>query len=145
MTQADEAVAIFKNGCNCSQSVLSVFAKEFGLDENTTLKIASGFGGGVGHMGLICGAVTGAVMVIGLKSGMSLEKTYESNQKVYDIIGRLSDEFKKRNKTVICKELINVDFNDPEAYRKARKEGIFYSACTKYVSDAVDILEELYK
>jgi C_GCAxxG_C_C family probable redox protein len=145
MSKTDEAVSIFKSGCNCSQAVLSVFAREYGLDEMTILKIASGFGGGIGHMGQTCGAVTGAVIAIGLKSGMSLEKTHESNQKTYDIIGRMVDEFKKRNGTVICQELFGVDFNDAEAYRKARKEGRFYSVCPKFISDAVQIVEDIYK
>ena len=96
-------------------------------------------------MGQICGAVTGAVMVIGLKSGMSLEKTYESNQKVYDITGRMVDEFKKRNGSVICKKLTGVNVSDAEAYRQARKEGRFYSVCPKFISDAVQIVEEIYK
>jgi len=145
MSKAEEAVTTFKKGCNCSQAVFSVFAGEFGLDEITALKIASGFGGGIGHMGQTCGAVTGAILVIGLKSGMSLEKTHESNQKVYDIIGRLVDEFKKRNRSVICWDLVGVDFGNAEAYREARKRDVFYSVCPKFISDAVQIVEEIYR
>lgn len=145
MGKAEEAVAIFKNGCNCSQSVLSVFAGESGLDKMTVLKIASGFGGGIGHMGQTCGAVTGAVMAIGLKNSMASEKTHEFNQKNYDTIGRMVDEFKKRNGSILCKELFGIDFNDAEAYRKARKEGLFYKVCPKLISDAVQIVEEIYK
>jgi C_GCAxxG_C_C family probable redox protein len=145
MSKADEAVATFKSGCNCSQAVLSAFSEELGLDKMTVLKIASGFGGGIGHMGQTCGAVTGAVMVISLKSGLSLEKTHWSNQKVYDIIGHMADEFKKRNRSIMCKDLLGVDFSDAEAYRAARQKDVFYTVCPKFVSDAVQIVEEFYK
>jgi C_GCAxxG_C_C family probable redox protein len=145
MGKAEEAIAIFKGGCNCSQSVLSVFAGEFGLDKMTVLKIASGFGGGIGHMGQTCGAVSGAVMVIGLKNNMAPEKTFDFNSNNYAVIGRLVEEFKKRNGTVVCRDLIGFDFSDAEAYRKARKEGLFFTVCPKLISDAVQILEEIYK
>jgi len=145
MSKADEAEATFKSGCNCSQAVLSAFAAESGLDKMTVLKIASGFGGGIGHMAQTCGAVTGAVMVIGLKNNMSFEKPYEFNQKNYDMIGRLIAEFNRRNGSIMCKDLVKVDFADEESYRKARKEGIFYTVCPKLVNDAVQIVEELYK
>jgi hypothetical protein len=85
------------------------------------------------------------VMVIGLKNSMSSEKTYEFNQKNYDTIGRMIAEFKKRNGSVMCKDLVGVDFDDDESYRKARKEGIFYTVCPRLVSDAVQIVEEIYK
>ena len=145
MSKSDEAVEIFKSGCNCSQAVLSVFAPELGLDKSTALKIATGFGGGIGHLGQTCGAVTGAVMVISLKSGLSLPSTYQSNQKVYDIVGHLADEFKKKHGSIMCWKLIGVDFNDPQAYREARRKNLFYETCPKFVRDAVEIVEEFYK
>ena len=68
-SHADKAVAIFKEGINCSQAVLSSFAEDFGVDKNMALKMAAGFGGGMGRTGHRCGAVTGAYMVLGLKYG----------------------------------------------------------------------------
>lgn len=144
MSKSDEAVAIFQGGCNCSQAVLSAFAGDLGLDRDTALKIASGFGGGIGHTSQTCGAVTGAVMVIGLKNKLLPDKIYMSNQQAYDIISQLIQEFEKRNGSVICRDLIGLDFNDEEAYRDARKKGIFYSTCSKFVSDAVRIIEDIY-
>ena len=145
MSKADDAAAVFQGGCNCTQAVLSVFAGDFGLDNTTAIKIATGFGGGIGHSGETCGAVNGAVMVISLRSGLSLEKTYFSNQKVYDIVGWMMDEFKKRNGSVRCLDLIGVDFSNAESYREALRKNVFYTTCSKFVRDAVEIVEEIYK
>jgi C_GCAxxG_C_C family probable redox protein len=69
MTKADEAVALFQQGFTCSQAVLSVFAKDFGLDRDTALRISQGFGAGIARTDGICGALSGAIMVIGLRYG----------------------------------------------------------------------------
>ncbi|MHC4258915.1 MAG: C-GCAxxG-C-C family protein, partial [Planctomycetota bacterium] len=68
MDNVDHAVALFKEGLNCSQAVFSVYSEQMGLDNKTAAKIASGFGGGM-RMGETCGVVTGAFMVIGLEYG----------------------------------------------------------------------------
>jgi C_GCAxxG_C_C family probable redox protein len=140
-SKSEEAIATFKGGFNCSQSVLSVFCEEMGLDKETAAKIASGFGGGIAHMGETCGAVSGAIMAISLKRGMSLAgKPYLSNDVVYGLTGDFTKEFIKRNGSLKCRDLLGVDLNDKEAYAEARKKGLFYSVCPKYVSDAVEIL-----
>lgn len=92
MTKDDDALATFKSRFNCSQSVLYAFCDELGFDRQTALRIAAGFGGGIGRSGETCGAVTGAIMVIGLKKGMSLPDPLKSN----DITYELSAEFLKR-------------------------------------------------
>ena len=68
MNRAETAVATFKGGFNCSQAVLSVFCEELGLDKETAARIAGGFGGGIGHLGETCGAVTGAIMAMGTET-----------------------------------------------------------------------------
>ena len=67
MSNAEKAVTTFTNGYSCSQAVVSAYAEQFGLDHDTALRIAGGFGGGMGRRGEVCGALTGAFMVIGLK------------------------------------------------------------------------------
>ena len=69
MTRADEAVALFQQGFSCSQAVLGVFAEDFGLDRDLALRISQGFGAGIAYTDDICGAVSGAIMVIGLRYG----------------------------------------------------------------------------
>jgi C_GCAxxG_C_C family probable redox protein len=144
MNRAETAVATFKSGFNCSQAVLSVFCEEPGLDRETSARIACGFGGGIGHLGETCGAVTGAVMAMGLKRGMSVKgSTYKSNMVVYALAGELAREFTSRNRSIKCRDLLGFDISDKEAYDEARRKGTFYSVCPKYVSDAVEILENL--
>ncbi len=146
MSKADEAVATFKQGFNCSQAVLSVFAEELGLDGQTAARIASGFGGGIGHMAETCGAVTGAIMVIGLKKGMSIQDhPFRSNQAVYAAIDPFIKEFVERNKSVKCRDLLGCDISDNETLLKARKDGLFQTLCPKFVNDAVEIVEKLIK
>ena len=146
MNRADEAVATFKKGFNCSQAVLSAFNKELGLDDQAAAKIASGFGGGIGHMAETCGAVTGAIMVISLKKGMSIpDQPFKSNQLVYAAIEPFIKEFVKRNKSVKCLDLLGFDIRDNEALLKARQAGHFYRVCPKYIHDAVEIVETVVK
>lgn len=145
-SSADIAVATFKGGFNCSQAVLSAFCKELGLDRETADRIACGFGGGIGHMGETCGAVTGAVMAISLKKGMSVPGSpYKSNQLVYSLINDFISEFRKSNPSIKCYDLLGVDFNDEDAYREARKKGVFFEICPKYVKDAVEIVESMFE
>ncbi|MCX6005711.1 MAG: C-GCAxxG-C-C family protein [Chloroflexi bacterium] len=146
MNKAETAVATFKQGFNCSQSVLSVFTEELGLDGQAAAKIASGFGGGIGHMAETCGAVTGAVMVIGLKNGMSIKDSpFKSNQLVYEAIDPFIKEFVRRNKSVKCRDLLGCDISDHETLLKARKDGLFQTLCPKFVNDAVEIVESVVK
>ena len=93
LTRADDAAAIFKSGFSCSQAVCCAFAGDFGIDRDTALKFSCSFGGGMGHTGNTCGAVTGALMVIGMKYGRTSpedlaakDKTYAAGEPVHDRI-----------------------------------------------------------
>lgn len=144
MSKKAAAVETFGKGFNCSQAVLSVFCEELGLDSRTAARIASGFGGGIGHMAETCGAVTGAVMVISLKKGMTIpDHPFKSNQLVYATIDPFIKEFIKRNKSVKCRDLLGCDISDNETLLKARENGLFQTICPKLVSDAVEIIEGL--
>ena len=137
-----KAVSDFNQGYNCAQSVFSAFSDEFGINKELARSVASGFGAGFGRLQKTCGAVTGAIMVIGCKyfkrndwSG-SKEIVY---QKTRDFISR----FKERNGTINCLELIGVDFNTKEGMQTAKKNNLFRDKCEKYVRDACEILEEI--
>ena len=145
MDRADKASATFTSGYNCSEAVLLAFSEELGLDKDAAVKIASGFGGGIGHMAETCGAVTGAVMVIGLKHGLSIkDNVYKSNHVVYAIVEEFIKEFLKRHPSIKCKDLLGVDFHDEAAYKEAVKKGVFYEVCPDFVADAVEILDNMY-
>ena len=146
MSKADEAVATFGKGFNCAQAVLSAFNKELGLDDQAAARIASGFGAGIGVMAETCGAVSGAIMVIGLKKGTSIpDSPFKSNQVVYAAIDPFVKEFVKRHKSIKCRELLGCDISDHETLLKARKDGIFQTLCPRFVHDAVEIVEGMVK
>jgi C_GCAxxG_C_C family probable redox protein len=143
MKREDEAIALHAKGCNCAQSVLLVFAKDFSLDESAALKVSSGFGGGMGRMGGTCGAATGAFMVLGLARGMRNPEDSGAKEASYAAVQDFSSRFTRGNATLLCREMLGVDLRTPEGQKKAREEGLFATRCNKYIADAVRILEEM--
>lgn len=99
MNRVEKAEALFKSGCNCSQSVFAAFADEFGLDEEMAKRIACGLGGGVGRMREVCGAVSGASLVIGMRLGPDKAKAYPAIQ---DFCAK----FKEKAGSIVCRELL---------------------------------------
>ena len=142
--QVDECVACFKKGINCTQAVVSAYGPQFGLDRDAALKIAAAFGSGMG-MGETCGAVTGALMVIGLKHSKVKGTTLLSKEKTTEIAHEFIEKFKKRHGTVVCRELLECDVSTPEGIKTAKKEKHFKQRCPGYVKDAAEILEEVLK
>ena len=130
----------FAQGFNCSQAVFSAYATQLGIDDETALKLASPFGGGVARQGEVCGAVTGALMALSLGRGNA---TLENKEENY----RLADEFIKRfqeqHGTILCRELIGYNLSKPEELQKAREQGVFVSACPGFVKDAAKLVEEI--
>lgn len=123
--------------------MLLFFVEEFGLDQETALKLSTGFGGGL-RDGEVCGAVSGAIMALGLKEGHHIEEDLETKAKAYDLTIAFIKEFKETNNTIVCKELLGYDPSKPDENAILKeKKGIFNIVCTKAVSDAVRILEEL--
>jgi len=128
---------------NCSQSVFRVYAEDLGLDEKTALMIAQGFGGGMGHTGGVCGAVTGAYMALGLANPATKENPRQSVDKTYGLVAEFERRFKKKHGSVYCTELLNYDLTKPDQVAKAREAGVFTSKCPQFVADAVSITDEL--
>jgi C_GCAxxG_C_C family probable redox protein len=131
-------------GYGCAQSVLASFAGDYGLPEEHALKLATGFGSGMGRMCHVCGALTGGFMVLGLKYGKYQtdgSRYGNETETTYKLVSDLAARFKERNGSIICRELIGHDLNDPEQRAEVVSLGLFQSACGKYIQDAVDILE----
>lgn len=93
--KAAAAKALFMEGYNCSQAVVGAWAEDIGLDSETAYKIASGFGGGIGRMREVCGAFTGAVMVLGLKFGNTIGSDREAKGKDYERVQLLQSVSRK--------------------------------------------------
>ena len=125
----ETALSRFAEGFNCSQAVLSAYAE--GMDEETALKIASGFGGGMGRMAETCGAVTGAMMVLGLKFG-AVSPDREAKERGYAKVKEFADRFKARNGSLVCRDLLGCDISTPEGHQIAKEKSLFTTVCPKY-------------
>ena len=145
MNKTEHAENKFNNGFNCAQSVLSAFSAGYGLDDLKALRISAGFGGGMGRTAGTCGAVTGAIMVIGLEYGAIRGDDKVSKEKTHQVVRLYMEEFKKRNKTLICKELLNCDISTDEGHKEALEKGLIKTLCVKFVKDSVEILEGILK
>ena len=130
---------MLENQYNCAQAVFATYCRQTGVgkvDYNTCLKIASAFGGGIAQTGNVCGALTGALMTLGLKYGS------EKWEEVNEVAGNLLNEFKSLNGSVICRELINHDLLTDEDIKHAFEKGAFKN-CPKFVEDVSIMLEKL--
>jgi len=133
------------NGYGCGQAVLAPFAQDFGLSEELALRISTGFGSGMGRMCEVCGALTGAFMVIGLKYGKVVTdgtKYGSDTETTYRLVAELAKKFQEKNGTMFCRDLIGYDLSNPDERAKVIDKGLFKSVCGKAIIDAVELLEE---
>jgi C_GCAxxG_C_C family probable redox protein len=123
--------------------VLSSFGEEFGLDRELALKVAGAFGGGMARMGETCGAVTGALMVIGLKYGKTKAGDEGVREKTYEVVREFVKRFKSRHGSLLCRELLGYDLSSPGERTAASEKGLFTTLCPQFVRNAAEILEEM--
>ncbi|MCG2815062.1 MAG: C-GCAxxG-C-C family protein [Acidobacteriota bacterium] len=135
------AVALFKEGFSCSQAVFAAYAPEMGIDREKSLKLSQAFGGGMAHMGMTCGAVTGAFLVIGLKHGRTRADDQPARDKTYALMKEFVQFFREKFCKIGCRELIGIDLDNPEEVEKAKSGGVFENQCTEFVSTAALWLE----
>ncbi|NHI93601.1 MAG: C_GCAxxG_C_C family protein [Candidatus Lokiarchaeota archaeon] len=143
MKRVDNAINYFNNGYNCAQAVLASFGAEFDMNKELAFKVAAAFGGGIARCGRTCGAVTGALMVIGLKYGMTKIGDNESKNKTYSIANEFINEFEGNHSSIICKDLIGFDMSDKKEREQAFNREVFNRICPKLVKNAVEILEKI--
>ena len=143
MTHAEKAVEYFGNNFNCSQGVFTAFATELGMDEKLALKISTNFGGGE-RKGELCGAVAGALMVLGLKCGHCDSADAESKAKAYAVSEEFMNRFIARNGSVVCRELLGYDLTKPEDMKVIGEQNLFRTVCPKMVESAAKILDEMF-
>ena len=134
------AAKIFNSGGNCCQSVLTVFSEKYGLDSKLALKLACGFGSGV-RSGEICGVVSGAAMVIGLKYGN--ESLADTNAKA--LCSEKTKEFIKlfqeKQSSIVCRDLLGFDPSTAEGMARAKTDTV--RPCDDLVQSSIQLLEEL--
>ena len=125
--KSDQAVTIFAKGFNCAQSVLCACAADKGIDRETLLSIAGAFGGGMGSTGHVCGAVTAAIMVIGLDRRIDPSND-QPKQEGIRLVREFMARFEKLNGSIQCRDLLGYDLTKPDEAKSLRKPSSFLLA-----------------
>jgi C_GCAxxG_C_C family probable redox protein len=136
------AVGLFKSGLNCAQAVISVFCEKYGMDKETAHKIACGLGGGF-RSGEVCGAASGAVLVVGLKYGQCKAEDAESKANCYAKTEEFLGKFREKNRSIVCREILGIDISTENGKKHAQEKALFRTICDDMVKSAVMILEDL--
>ena len=133
-----KAVELFKSGYNCSQSVVAAFADMYGFTQEQALRMSASFGGGIGRMRETCGAACGMFLVAGLETGATEATDREGKAANYAVVQELAAEFKKRNGSLICGELLGLKKKEPVSTIPEERTAQYYSkrpcACLLYTS-----------
>ena len=142
-----KAVELFKSGYNCSQSVVAAFADMYGFTQEQSLRMAASFGGGIGRMRETCGAACGLFLVAGLKTGATEAADREGKAANYAVVQELAAEFKKRNGSLICAELLGLKKKEPVSTIPEERTAQYYSKrpCAKMVEEAARIWWNILK
>ncbi len=143
-SKVEKSAEYFKNGFNCSQSVFTTFATEMGMSEELALRVATQFGGGA-RKGEMCGAVSGALMVLGLKYGHYHYDAPDEKGNAYKIAEEYMNRFIEKQGTVVCRELLGYDVSKPEDKEKIKEQDLFHITCPKMIQCATEIVEEMMK
>lgn len=144
MNKSEKAVGYFRNKFNCSQSVFTVFSADYGLNEDEALRISCAFGGGMGRQQQTCGAITGALLALGMKYGKALDDPEERKQLTYSKTRELFDKFIKIHGSTNCRDLLEgLNMTDTEDHKKIMERKLFDIKCEEYVASAVRITEIL--
>ena len=138
-----KAIAAFKSGLNCAQSVVVAFADDLDFDRNAASNIAVGFVGGMGRLQETCGAVTGAFMVLGIYNSAKYQDNLALKNATYPMIRLFDAKFKTIHQTTNCRSLLQCDLNSEEGHAYAVENKLFEKICEKCIADAVCIVEEL--
>jgi C_GCAxxG_C_C family probable redox protein len=143
MTNGEKAVACFTQGFNCSQALLSTYGDANGLPRDTALRVAGAFGAGMGHRGDTCGAVTGALMVVGLTYGQSTPEDEAAKEKTYGLAAEFCRRFKSTHESIVCRDLLVCDLSTTEGLAHAREHRLFALRCPTFVQSAAAILDDI--
>jgi len=143
MGKIEDAVTCFAGDFSCAQAVCSTYGPQLGLSRELAMKVAGAFGSGMGRLGQTCGAVTGALMVIGLRYGKTEAGDDEAKERTYTLAKEFADRFTARHGSIVCQELLGCDISTPEGKEFASAQGLFDTRCPTFVRDAAQILEEM--
>jgi C_GCAxxG_C_C family probable redox protein len=141
--EVEQAVAFYQQGYTCAQSILASFAGRYGLQQNLAFRIGEPFGAGTSCTGDMCGAVTGAIMVLGLQYGSPLSSDDAARLYTYQRVHELINRFKEIHSSIQCTDLVGYNLSDPGQLQTVWEKGLFVQLCPIFVRDAARILSEL--
>lgn len=140
MDHVTKAAELFLGGYNCAQAVAVAFCDVTGMDEKTAARIASPFGGGMGRMREVCGAVSGMLMVLGYLYGYDNTDEDGKKKQVYAQVQELANQFREKNGSIICRELLNNPPSDPNPSPRTAE---YYAKrpCARMVMVAAELMD----
>lgn len=140
----EKAVNLFKEGYNCSQSVVAAFADKYGYSRDQALRMSASFGGGIGRMRETCGAACGLFMLAGLEISAIDGADKESKAANYALVQELAEEFKLRNGSLRCADLLGLTKDEPVVSTPELRTNQYYAKrpCVKMVEEAARIWVE---
>ena len=142
MSKVQDAVSAFKSGFNCSQAIVRTYGPDYGLSVLDSVRVSCGFGGGM-RRGDTCGAVTGALMILGLRFGAQDASDTFAKEEVYSKVAEFYSRFESRCDFVACRDLLACDISTPEGMEHATSSNLFKTVCPKMVEVAAEILEQM--
>ena len=138
----DRAEALFREGFSCSQAVLMAFAPGLGMEKRQAALVASAFGGGIARHGWTCGALTGALMAVGLHAGHTSAQDTATKDELYARVQALVARFEERHGSTACRQLTGADMLDPVDRQAASDRGVFKTLCPELVRTAATLVAE---
>lgn len=143
MNKADKAKELFENGCNCCQAVFCAFPEENGLSEEEALRLSAGFGGGMGRMREVCGAVSGMIMVLSERFATADPNNHEKKKELYALIQQAAGKFREENGSIICRELLGLTEKASDPSPEKRTDTYYKKRpCSELVHCAASIAEK---
>lgn len=144
MTHSEKAKELFCEGYNCAQAVFTAYCDVTDMDEKTALLISSSFGGGMGRLREVCGALSGIFMVAGIVFGYTDSKDDDVKKEHYALIQDIAHRFKEKNSSIICRDLVEGIANDTLPTPTPRNDEFYKTRpCLRFVMDACDIFDEI--
>jgi C_GCAxxG_C_C family probable redox protein len=145
MNRPERADQLHTQGANCAQSVACAFAEDLGADRALALRMATGFGGGMGRTGATCGALTGAFMALGIAFGMRETSDQDAKERTYGLVAEASRRFRERTGALACRDLLGLDLGVPEQLQAAQDRNLFATQCAGYIKTAAEIVEQMLR
>jgi len=144
VTRADRAETLFREGCNCAQAVFVACLDEQALEKEAAIKIAASFGGGMGRLREVCGALTGLFMAVGLKEGYTDLNDREAKTAHYQLIQNLGLRFKEEYGSLLCRDLLMLDEQVSDPQPEVRTEAYYAKRpCAEYVRFAASLFDQM--